>query len=100
MLIVFELSMPGIGSWNHKWTGEDRYYAKVRKLYKKSATEILKHGNYEYNFGDGWVARIIVRKVDSNEAAKIRKKSIGLAGYDWMIDSIVKTGNIERGEGI
>ena len=26
MIVCFELSMPNVGSWNGKWSGEDRRY--------------------------------------------------------------------------
>lgn len=29
MILEFKLSMPNIGSWNGKWSGEDEYFAKI-----------------------------------------------------------------------
>jgi hypothetical protein len=49
---------------------------------------------YHYNFGDGWAAGVSVRTVDAAEARKLRRKSDGFSGYDWMIDSIVQHGEI------
>jgi hypothetical protein len=97
MLLEFKLSMPNVGSWNGRWTGEDRYYAIIKNFSKSKeieAKQILDTGYFHYNFGDGWSAGINVRKVDSKEANKIRKKSNGFMGYQWMIDSIIKNNKI------
>ena len=89
MLIAYELSMPSNNSWNGRWTGESQLYARVHSCRsKKLAEKILEQESYFYNFGDGWCASVSVKKVDSREAAKIRRKSSGFCGYDWMIDSI------------
>jgi hypothetical protein len=101
--LIFELSMPNVGSWNGKWTGESNYYARVvnfSELYGKSkkakekADSILAKGYFRYNFGDGWAAGIHVRKADGREAVKARKNSKGFCGYDWMVDSIMGCGEI------
>ena len=93
-IISFELSMPNNNSWDGRWSGEGRCYARVKNLgrTKKAeakATKILSEGSYYYNFGDGWGASVSVQKVTAAEAAKIRRKSAGFCGYDWMIDSIM-----------
>ena len=103
MLIEFKLSMPNIGSWDGKWTGEDNYYARVINITKrwgsgKKANELVKQildkGSFYYDFRDGWGMSIAVREVDSKEAAKIRKKSKGFCGYDWAIESILQNQKI------
>jgi len=89
----FELTMPNVGSWNGKWTGEKDHHYDVRKLSKEKELEL--DGKYfYYNFGDGWGAGIKIKKVDAKTAAKYRKISIGFSGYEWMIDSILKNGKI------
>jgi hypothetical protein len=95
MLIAFELSMPNVGSWNGRWTGEKDLYVRVKKLPKQQAESILQKPTYSYNFGDGWRASIKATQVDSKEATGLRKKSRGFCGYDWMIDSIIKKGFVE-----
>lgn len=92
MLISFELSMPGVNSWNGKWSGEEQVHAVVKNLQLKRFP--FKLGYYTYNFGDGWRAGITVREVDAGTARMIRKKSVGFCGYDWMIDSILRDGQI------
>ena len=98
MLLKFELSMPNKGSWNGKWTGESDLYAKVIKFAGKEkiklANELIKLDSFYYNFGDGWSARVSVEKIDSKEATKVRKKSRGFYGCDWMITSIIKNKEI------
>lgn len=89
--LLFILTMPNVGSWNGKWTGADRAYARVRnaKQYPN-----CKEDNYYYSFGDGWGANVEVKKVTVVEANKYIKKSVGFSGYDWMIDSILLYGQI------
>jgi hypothetical protein len=92
MLVCFELSMPGVASWNGRWSGEGCLYARVFDYRTKKAIAraeaMIQKGYYHYAFGDGWRAAITVRAVDAKEARQIRKKSEGFCGYDWMIDSI------------
>lgn len=102
MLLEFRLTMPGVGSWNGKWTGSENYYARVINFTKKYGSskkakeklETLDGNSFYYNFGDGWSASIDVRVVTSTEARQIRKKSRGFYGYEWMIDSILSKGEI------
>lgn len=87
-LVAFTLSMPGVGSWNGKWTGADRCYARVHKVARKDLDGLV--GGYHYNFGDGWRAYVNACEISAGEARKSRRKSVGFAGYDWMIDSILR----------
>lgn len=95
MLIAFELSMPNINTWNNRWSGEGKYYARVKNFGRteeknKIAKKVLEKGSYYYNFGDGWGMSISVREVDSKEAQKIRRKTDGFMGYEWAITSIIE----------
>jgi len=99
MILSFTLSMPNVASWNGEWSGEGKLYAIVKNFgrSKKTAEKvqaILDKGYFRYNFGDGWSAGVTVKEVDVKEAAKIRKKSAGFFGYNWMIDSIIQDGII------
>ena len=93
MILSFTLSMPNVASWDGKWSGQDRLYVKTHAFFgKKSAAkadEILDKGYFHYSFGDGWSAGVTVKEVDSQEAARLRKKSDGFCGYDWMVTSII-----------
>lgn len=102
MLVSFELTMPNIGSWNGKWTGEDRSYFICQNISKDLAEKLFKGDNKEkdrryfhYNFGDGWAAGIVLRKITSKERNKLRKNKNGFCGYDWMVESIIKQGKIQ-----
>lgn len=91
-MIAFILDMPGKGSWNNQWSGEGKLYVKF-----KSDNQVPKEyigQSFTYRWPDGWVASIKVEKVPSNEANKMKKKSAGFCGYDWMIDSIINHGSI------
>jgi hypothetical protein len=99
MLIKFELSMPNTNSWNGKWSGEGDLFARVvnfgrGKANDEKANEILDKKSFYYNFGDGWGASVSVSKIDTKEAAKVRKNTAGFCGYDWMISSIRDHGKI------
>ena len=93
MLISFELSMPSNNSWNGKWSGEGRCYVIIKSFRKMPST--FKLGYYTYNFGDGWRAGVTVREVTSTAARKLRKQSVGFAGYDWMVNEIITYGQIK-----
>jgi hypothetical protein len=99
MLYSFELSMPGKASWNGRWSGEGRPYIRVRDINKETAKvaglQCAGSKSYYYRWSDGWCACVTVERVDSKTAARLRKKSIGFCGYDWMIDSIINLGRIE-----
>ncbi len=90
--------MPGIASWNGKWSGEKDLYALVQsfpgKRGEEKAGRILSRHYYSYNFGDGWRAAIEVRAVGPAESKRLRKLSKGFCGYDWMVDSIIQDGAI------
>jgi hypothetical protein len=84
---VFILSMPGNNSWNGKWSGEDNDYSVARTLTGKKAAQLKNY--YSYSFGDGWVAGITIRPAKTRE-----KVSNKFCGYEWMIDSILRYGEI------
>lgn len=92
-MLVFILTMPGVGSWNGKWSGEGKLYCKTRSLEKKRELE-LDGKSFGYRWEDGWYASVKVQKTDSREATKMSKASNGFCGYEWMIDSIIKNNKI------
>ena len=91
-MIVFLLTMPGVGSWNGKWTGEGRLYC--RTMPEKSVPKELVGHSYEYAWDDGWRACVSVEKMPAAEARKMKQTSVGFCGYDWMIQSLLKRGYI------
>lgn len=90
-LYAFTLSMPGRGSWDGAWSGEGKLYVVVRQIYKHQLTPMP---HYRYPFGDAWVAHIDVKQVNAKEAARLRRKSAGFQGYEWMVDSIINQDKI------
>src|SRR3990167_7206260 len=98
MILLFELSMPSANSWNGRWSGEERYHALTRKFTTvkggKHAAEILAQGSFYYRWDDGWSACITVKEATPAEARAATKRSVGFAGYDWMVDSILRDGKI------
>lgn len=89
--VCFELTMPSVNVWNGKWTGEGQLHAVVwnagtSKKARQTAEDLV--GSYEYDFNDGWAAKVTVSIVTRTKAADIRKRSDGFLSYEWMIDSI------------
>ena len=92
-MICFELTMPNVGSWNGKWTGEKSKYYLIKRVDKTKEAE-LHNKSFYYNFGDGWGANIKCEIIDARESTKRRKLSKGFCGYDWMVDEILTHGKI------
>ena len=93
--IEFVLSMPNCNSWNGRWSGEGRHYAIVRPVSDKLALRLLDkngRGYWHHSFGDGWAAGVSARLMGRGERAR---KSCGFYGYDWMVWSILRCGEIE-----
>ena len=103
MLLCFTLSMPNVGSWNGRWSGEGILYAKIidfgrGKKGTERAEKILEKGYFHYSFSDGWSAGVTVKKVFGQEVRRIRRQSKGFCGYEWMIESIRRHGDIRLPE--
>jgi hypothetical protein len=97
MIMCFELSMPNIGSWNGKWSGSNNVYAVIRFTDNKNVY-LPKRGeskSWDYNWDDGWSARVTARAIYAKEKEKIKNISKGFCGYEWMVDSIIRSGKIE-----
>ena len=82
--------MPGRGSWDNGWSGESRYYAIVRELDDESAAK-LDGRSWSYGWPDGWCAEVIARIVREGDKPRL---SHGFYGYDWMVASILRYGEI------
>ncbi len=94
MRVEFKLSMSKIGSWDGRWSGEDKNYVIYKNVSKDRCKWLgLKTENdkqsWAYDFGDGWVACIAARLYPSNLK---KEKSDGFRGYEWMVDNIIKWG--------
>lgn len=91
-MIVFELTMPGVGSWNGKWSGAGKLYVRTRK--EREVPKDYWNKCFFYRWDDGWEACVSTILMPAKEARKLEKKSNGFCGYDWMIESIIKYGGI------
>ena len=102
MILSFTLSMPSNNSWDGKWSGDKDLFVVLRSFRGKrgeaKANEILTNGYYSYSFGDGWRASIEVQEETAQSATKLRKRSKGFSGYDWMITEIIEHGRIRSYE--
>ena len=88
--VEFKLTMPNRGSWNGKWSGEDRNYTLLREVNDEQGAQ-LDGRSWSYGWSDGWRAEVSARIV---RAGEILKPSHGFQGYDWMIASILRYGKI------
>jgi hypothetical protein len=101
--LLFQLTMPNVGSHNGKWTAADKKFFIHRKVDGKFFDEHiaplqplpLSSLVWFHDFGDGWGANVTLKVVDADTARKAMKTSSGFAGYDWMVDSILKDGTIK-----
>ena len=91
-MIVFQLTMPGVGSWNGKWTQADRLFVRTRR--ECDVPKEYWDKDFYYHWDDGWTACVTTTRMPANEARKLERKSDGFSMYDWMIPSIIKYGEI------
>jgi hypothetical protein len=66
----------------------------VVRAVSQGKADALDGQTFSYSWDDGWRAAISVRKVDSTEARRLRRVSVGFYGYEWMVDSILLDGEI------
>lgn len=96
--LVFTLTMPHAASWNGRWSGEGGNYVRGAKFTDVAFKRLPKNliGKHYYHWSDGWEACVTVELVDAAEKRRRLKNSAGFAGYDWMITSILKYGEIRK----
>lgn len=87
--VIFELSMPGVASWDGRWSGEGRAYNRVRQIDAARAVELGMPNSWTHRWSDGWCAEVSARLMNKGERTP---KSDGFSGYDWMIDNIIARG--------
>jgi hypothetical protein len=88
--VEFRLTMPKRASWDGKWSGERKNYTLTRELEDVDATKVDGR-SWSYNWPDGWQARVDARIVRNGEP---EVESNGFCGYDWMVRSILRFGEI------
>lgn len=91
--VVFSLSMPHCGSWNGRWSSENRKHLLFQRMPDKLAAE-LNGKSWDYHWNDGWCALIDARIVSGEESRKLRRQNAGFCGYEWMVESILAFGRI------
>ena len=91
-MIAFILSMPNRGSWNGRWSQEDKLHVRIYD--QRLVPKAYWNKDFYYTWNDGWTACVKVRQVSAAEGRRFREKSSGFCGYDWMIQSILKNGKI------
>ena len=84
--VIFELTMPNVGSWNGNWTGANKKYTIEVKL-PKDKLHLIGQSFY-YNFGDGWGANVSCRLKGTEKPTNV------FCGYEWMVRSIIKNEKI------
>lgn len=87
--IEFRLSMPNVGSWNGKWSGQGRNYVLYQNLSDAKCEELAigaEGRRWYHRWDDGWGAGINARVMDKGER---KPKSDGFCGYEWMVDNIL-----------
>ena len=90
--VEFHLSMPGVSSWNGKWTGAGNDYVVYRSLAAEDVVRLKIPASFRHSFGDGWCACVSARVMERGERAT---KSDGFCGYEWMIDRIIRWGDTQ-----
>lgn len=91
-MILFELTMPHVGSWDGKWSEEKGTHIIVKP--EREVRKFLWDQDYYYSWPDGWTCCIKCKRISAAEARKLASKSSGFCGYNWMVDSIIHYGSI------
>ena len=79
-MIVFELTMPHVNTWNGRWSGENERFIRIYP--NNSVPKEYVDRDFEYYFSDGWVANIHISRTDAASAHKLENQSCGFMGYD------------------
>lgn len=88
--VEFQLKMPRRSSWNGAWSGDKRNFSLVRELDAEDAAK-LGGKSWTYRWSDGWIACVSARVVIDRD---LLAASDGFCGYGWMVDSILRYGEI------
>jgi len=94
--VEFSLTMPGVSTWNGRWSGEGRNYTIVRNLTENKISELLcgkATRSWYHRWDDGWTACVTMRILQKGER---KKKSNGFLGYEWMVSDILDIGRISK----
>lgn len=101
--VLFEYHPANIGSWDGKWSGSGKVFAKLKSISKEQKEKLEQMGfsiqkgdshSFHYDFWDGWSCNVIMKVGTKKEFQSIMKQSQGFLGYDWMIKDILECGRI------
>lgn len=104
-VLLFEYGHSKINTWNGRWAGEDKIFAKEVFLSTSKRERLSELGfdlrrgakkSFTHDFGDGWVAEITMTVGAKKDFKEVMKHSEGFMGYEWIIDSILKHGKIVK----
>lgn len=91
-MVAFTLTMPGAPAGVTNTFGEGKRYVVYRSLDFHAFRQLLQRGqarrSWTHAFGDGWLARVTATEVPQ------AGRSDGFGGYDWMVDDIIRLGEI------
>lgn len=85
--VEFRLTMPGVASWDGKWSGEGRNYVIYETLSAAEIEHLSIPTSWRYAWDDGWCAEVRARVMEKGER---KQKSDGFNGYDWMVRNILR----------
>ena len=103
-IISFEYHTTQIGSWDKKWSGSGKVFAKLKTISKEQKEKLEKMGfaiqkgkshSFHYDFQDGWACNVTMTVGTKKEFQSIMRQSQGFLGYDWMIQDILENGQID-----
>jgi len=101
MNLSFQLTFPKVNTWDGNFTGSDKNYIIAKSVSKIDYNRIMGQSStksFSYDFGDGWIAKIEIKKIDKKQVKNIQKTSDGFMNYEWMADSIINFGEILNDE--
>lgn len=89
--VEFRLTMPSHPSW-----GQSEPKVVIRSLTDKKLREVMGAAStrdWYHHWNDGWTARVTGRVMARGERAPLSQH---FAGYDWMVDNILRFGQTDR----
>ena len=92
--LAFRLTMLCHAPLRSSW--QDKNFVACRQFMEQLRTRtIAVNGPYTYRFSDGYTAHISAFVINEAQRNRLLNESDGFGGYEWMIDSIIKHGEIK-----
>ena len=93
-MIVFELATMSMKERLRAWPENGQTHVIVK--YDDEVPKRCLNVWYRYQDMEGELTRIHVYKLPSAKATSLANKSVGFCGKEWMVDSIIKYGRIQK----